>query len=341
MGNTLGNLGRYDDARRHLMRCLELCQGQETRETEGNAHNYLCQLDYMQGYLIRGLEHGEAAVACMRAAGNPARMAWVLGFRLLILCDLKRPDEYEKYMKEFEEWIERSSNDRIRCVFLLRESMNCGLTGRYEEEVKVALKGVDLAGKIGEGIVSPFLLGYAGHGALHAGRPEYALQLLRRGESEAKKIGHPLGLAVVRIFLAETLLRSGRTEEAKEHVEAALLFCRTLDLGKLLELALEINAEILAQYEPPDRTRIEDMMNQAAALVKRSESTWYRIFHLMAGAKIESKLNRTEIARMRLLEARELYREMGLKDGTGELKAIEEELHKVCLPGKPISAMEE
>ena len=78
MGNTLGNLGRYDDARSHLFRSLELSQTSGNKETEGNAHNYLSQLDNMQGYFERALDHAEASVRCLQDIVNPARLAWAL-----------------------------------------------------------------------------------------------------------------------------------------------------------------------------------------------------------------------------------------------------------------------
>ncbi|MFH1629476.1 MAG: hypothetical protein ABIE47_12240 [Pseudomonadota bacterium] len=75
-----------------------------------------------------------------------------------------------------------------------------------------------------------------------------------------------------------------------------------------------------------DERRIEEMMDQAAELVKRSDSPWYRINHLMAHARISLKRGKIEEAIENLSEARALYREMGLEDGTGELRSIEEEL---------------
>ena len=95
MGNTFGNLGRYDDARQHLFRSLELSRESGNKETEGDAHNYLCQLDYMQGYFKRSLDHAEASVQCLREIVNPGRLTWALVTRALALSILSREEDYK------------------------------------------------------------------------------------------------------------------------------------------------------------------------------------------------------------------------------------------------------
>jgi len=168
-----------------------------------------------------------------------------------------------------------------------------------------------------------FLFCSAGHSALYAGKTGYALDLLQRGTTEGEKVGHSVGLAYIRTYLAEALLRSGRVDEAVEPAEAALLFCQALDLVPFLENALEINAEILAHRDPLEKTRIDEMMEQAASLVERGNSPWRKIQYLMARARIGLKLGMIEAARKDLAEARAIYLEMGLENGTGELRSIE------------------
>jgi len=333
MGNTFGNLGRYDDAREHLHRALELSQESGNKETEGNAHNYLSQIDYMQGFLKRALDHAEASVRCLREIESPARLAWALVTKGLILCDLKREDDYREFLEETVARVERSGNDRTRCCLLIMNCKNFINTGQYETALKTALEGVKLAEKLGEGILSIFLFHLAGKGALYAGKTDYALQLLRRGESEGKKVGHPLGLAYIRICLAEALLRSGSVEEAMEPAEAALLFCQTLDLGSVFLNAFEINAAILAHRDPLDDTRIDKMIEQAAALVERGNSPWMKIQYLINRARIGLKRGKIEDAQKDVAEARAIYLEMGLGNGTGELRLIEEALRKSTVKG--------
>ena len=333
MGNTLGNLGRYDDAREHLHRSLGLSQESGSMETEGNTHNYLSQLDYMQGYLKRALDHAEASVRCLCEIESPTRIAWALTFKGMILSDLKREVDCREVMEEARASVERTGNDRARSLLFV---LNCVIllnTGQYEAAQKSALEGLELAEKIGEGILTVFLLAHAGRGALYAGKGDFALEFLQRGEVEGKKVGHPLGLSFILLAMAETLLRLGKIEESIEPAEAALLFCQELHLGRLLQSALEVNAEILANRVPMDERRINEMMDQAAELVKRSDSPWYRIKHLMAQARISLKRGKIEEARENLSEARALYREMGLEDGTGELRSIEEALRKSTVKG--------
>jgi len=333
VGNTLGNLGRYDDARKYLHLSLELSQKSKTIETEGYAHDYLCQLDFFQGYLKRALDHSESAIRCLRETDDPTRLAWALVFKGLIFSNLKKADDWREVMDDAGASIDRSGNDRARCGLYTLKCSNCLKTGRYEEALKSALEGLELAERIGEGIQTVFVLTYAGLGALYAGESDSALRLLQRGEAEGKKVGHPLGLAYVQLALAEALLRLGKTEESVEPAEAALHFCQELDLGETFRWALEINAEILANRIPINETRIDKMMEQAAALVERADSTWDRISHLMARARINHRLGRTEAARESLSEARDFYREMGLEDGTGELRSIEEALRKSTVKG--------
>ena len=105
--------------------------------------------------------------------------------------------------------------------------------------LKTALEGVELAEKLGEGILAVFLFAVAGKTALYSAKPDYALQLLYRGESKGIKIGHPLGLAYIRIYLAEALLRSGNFENAMEPAQAALLFVRRWIWDLLSKLPLK------------------------------------------------------------------------------------------------------
>ena len=333
IGNTFGNLGRYDDAREHLHRSLELSQESRSMKTEGNAHNYLSQLDYMQGFLKRALDHAEASVRCLREIDSPTRLAWAVIFKGTILSDLKRENDCREVMKEANALVERSGNDRARSLLYIASSLSFLKTGDYEAALRSALDGLELAERIGEGIQAVFHLAHAGLGALYAGKGDFALEFLQRGEVEGKKVGHPLGLACVRLALAEALLRLGQIEESVSPAEAALKFCQKLDLGSYFQSALEVNAEILVNRIPMDETRIEEMMDQAAALVKRSDSTWYRIEHLMAQTRISLKRDQIEVARESLSEARALYRKMGLEDGTGELRSIEEALRKSPVKG--------
>jgi tetratricopeptide (TPR) repeat protein len=328
MGNNFGNMGRYDEARTHLLRALELSQRSGSKETEGNTHNYLGQLDWVQGYLRRALDHMEASVRCQREIGNPARIAWGLVMKGAVISALKGEDDRANALEEAKEWVERSGNDRARCILHLFRCMNLLDAGQYERALKKALAGLDLAEKIGEGIQTVYHLAMGGRAALYTGNHDFALSLLQRGEAEGQRVGHPLGRTWVRLVQAETLLRLGRLEEALEPAEAALRFCQDLDLGARLQTALEIYAEILANRSPMDDPRIDAMMAQAAALVQRSGSPWERIKHLMAHARISLKRGRLDRARENLSVARSLHQEMGVEGGTGELRSIEEALAK-------------
>ena len=328
LGNTFGNLGRYDDARTHLLRSLELSQKSGSEETEGDAHNYLSQLDYFQGYLKRALNHAEASVRCLRKIDNPTRLAWALIFKGEILCDLKKEDDYRDVMDETRVLIKRSGNYRAQGLFCSVNYHNFFKTGEYNAALKSTLEGLELAERVGEGILTVFFLSCAGLAALYAGKSEYALNLLQKGALEGERVGHPLGMANLRLALAEALLRLGRVEESIKPAEAALQFCQELDLGYTLQRALEINAEILANMVPMDETRIDKMMEQAVALVERSDSPWYRIKHLMAQARVDLKRNRIKVARESLNATRILYQKMGLETGTEELRSLEETLRK-------------
>ena len=122
------------------------------------------------------------------------------------------------------------------------------------------------------------------------------------------------------------MLRSGRVEESIFPIQEALAVCRQLDLGGFLQQALHINAEILANQIPMDEKKIDEMMQEATALVQRSNSRWYRIDHLLTEARINLKIRKPELSRKCISEAKSLYRELGLKNATEELLLVEEEL---------------
>ena len=326
MGNTLGNLGRYDDARSHLFRSLELSQESGNKETEGLGYSYLSQLDHVQGYFKRALSHAEASIRCFQNIMNPTRQAWVFVIKGLVLSYLKREDDYREFLEKAISQAEDSGNDRARCFLL---SNHCGsliYSGQYDAAIKISLDSLEEARRINDGILTALFFSQAGQAALYAGRTDYALELLRQGESEGIKVGHPLAQSFTRTILADALLRAGKVEEALKPVEAALVFCQALDLGPILQNALQIKALILAHCDPFDETRIEEMMEQAAALAERGDSPWMKVSHHMARARIGLKLGRILLARNALAKARTLYLEMGLEKGTGELRSVERAL---------------
>ena len=329
MGNTLGNLGRYDDARSHLFRSLELSQKSGNKETEGLGYSYLSQLDYMQGYFIRALNHAEASIRCFQNIMVPTRQAWAFVIKGLVLSYLKREDDYREFLEEAASHAENSGNDRARCFLLTIKCGNLILTGQYDAAIRISLESLELARRIDDGILTALFFSQAGQAALYAGRTDYALKLLRQGESEGIRVGHPLVQSFARIFIADALLRAGKVEEAVEPVEAALLFCQALDMGPILQSALETNARILAHRDPLDKTRIDEMMEQAAALAERGDSPWMKIQHHMARARIGLKIVRITEARKALAKARALYLKIGLEKGTWELRSIETALEEV------------
>ena len=331
MGNTLGNLGRYDEARKHLFCSLKLSQASGNKETEGNAHNYLCQLDHMQGYFERALGHAESSVQCLKECDNPSRLAWALVFKGHSLVYLIRENECKEFLEGAASWVKRSRHDRARCALIAIDCLMHIRSGRYEAAEKVALEGTELAKRIGESILAKVLLSEFGRALLSAGKTDEALEVFQQGESECKKLGHPLVLAMTRIGLAQALLRLGRGEEAAAPAEAALHFCQALDLGPQFQLALEINAEILADCDPLEETRIDKMIKHAGALAERGNSPWMKIYHLLTRARIGLKRGRIEDARKNAAEARALCLEMGLENGTGALWSIETALKEADL----------
>jgi class 3 adenylate cyclase/tetratricopeptide (TPR) repeat protein len=329
MGHTLGNLGRYDDARGYLKQSLELSQKARNTEIEGSAHDYLGQLDFFQAYLKRAVEHMEAAIKCQAEVGNPSRLPWSYAFKALIFCNLKGVDEWAPVMEEAENMIKNSGIDRAGCLLYAINFQNAMKTGQYEDALNYALAGFRLAEKIGEGIQIPFLLAYAAIGALHTGQVETAYQLAQEGETASDKVGHPLAQILTRNTKALILLRSGGIKESMAPARASLELCRQLELGPFLMQALEINAEILASQTPPDKKQIIELMEHAAMLVERSESPWFRKDYLLAKTRIHMKLKRFEEAGKCLAQIQALYRAMNLENGTEELRTVAQELAEV------------
>jgi len=320
MGHTLGNLGRYDDARVDLKQSLELARTARNIEIEGSAHDYLAQLDFFQAYLGSAFEHVEAAIQCQAETGNQTRLSWSYGFKALIYSSLKAADEWPAVLEEAASLIDKAGNDRAKCLLYSVRFLNAMRTGQYEESLQYALNGLQLAQKIGEGIQIPFLLAYASLGALHAGQDRYAFQLAQEGEAAGEKVGHPLGQIIAHNAKARVLLRSGRIKESMATARVALELCRQLQLGLFLMQTLELQAEILADLIPPDKKQIMAVMEEAAALVERSASPWFRLDYLMAKIRIHLKLKSVEEAGKCLAKIRSLYRTMNLENGTEELR---------------------
>jgi|GEM_PF-976152 len=326
MGNTLGNLGRYNEAREHLFLSLKLAQDSGDKETEGNAHNYLCQLDYAQGQMKRGMVHADAAIRCLLEVGVPDRIAWAFLFKRAIIGESRPVNEWQDIVKQTMDWVERSQNDRARCLVHALNSRELLQQGEYENASIVAMDGLRLAESIGEGIQAVFLLAHAGLGALYSGDGDTALELLEKGKRIGEEIGHPWGMAYICTALGGALLHLGKIDACSEPAEKALKLCQDVNLGVTRLLALEVNAELMASKIPVDEAQVLKMMEEALNLVESIDSPWSKIDYLMASARIYQKLGRREAARKSLSEAKALYREMGLEHGTEQLRSLEKKL---------------
>jgi hypothetical protein len=275
-----------------------------------------------------------AAIQCQAEAGEPSRLPWTYGFKALIFCNLKGADEWASVLEETENVIKNSGSDRASSLLYLIKYQNALKIGQYEDALNYALTGFRLAEKIGEGIQIPFMLAYAAIGALHSGQGEYALQLAQEGEAASDKVGHPLGQIVTRNATALILLRSGRIKESLAPARTALELCRQLELGPFLMEALEINAEILANLTPPDKKQISELMEQASALVERSESPWRQIEYLTAKIRIDMKLKSVEEPGKYLAQIQSVYRAINLENGTQELRTLAKALAELETKGK-------
>jgi hypothetical protein len=268
----------------------------------------------------------EAAVKCLHKTGNQNRLAWSFAFKALVFCDLEKTDYWQATLKEADDLIKGSGNERAMCLLYLANCRSSLDSGQYKNALNISLEGLKLAGKIGERIIKPFLLGHAALGALHSGQSEQAIELIQKGKAESEKVGHPLGYNFIQMTLAEILIRLERVEESIGPAQAVLQFFRQLDLGLYLGKALELNAEIVANRIPIDERKIDEMMDQAAAVTERSDSPWRRIYHLLSKTRINIKCNKLDAARECLAEARPLYKELGLENVTHEWLAVEKML---------------
>jgi len=154
MGHTLGNLGRYDEARSHLFRSLELAGNSGNRDTEADAYSYLSQLDYMQGYLDRALRHADASIRCSQHITDPKRLARAFVVKALPVAYLKGVSDYMVFFKEASFHVEQSGNDRARCLLLSTDWAYSIICGEYETVIVNAQDGLELARKIGDGMLT-------------------------------------------------------------------------------------------------------------------------------------------------------------------------------------------
>jgi len=334
LGHTYGNLGRYDEARKYLHSSLELSQNSGNIETQGFTHDYLGQLDFLQGYFKNGFGHMDAAIQYLKEIGDSVRLAWSVTFKTLVFCHLNEPSGWPVVIKEAEDVNIKTGNDRATCLLYITKCGNSLRIGQYKESLVISQKGLDLAEKIGEGIQIPFLMNLGALAALHTGQSDYALQLARKGEEISEKVGHPLGHSLIRITKATIMLRSGMVKDSIVPARAALEFCRQLDLGAYLCDALELNAEILSYSTPADEQQIDELLEQSKSMVERIDSPWFRIRHLLSKARVYIKLKRSAVAGDCLREVRSIYCSLGLENGTDELGAIENLLSEQAVGGE-------
>jgi len=326
LGNTYGNLGRYEDARNFLGKCLELSQKVGNDKIKGYAHNYLAQLDYLQGYLLKASQHSKLAIQCLHQIEDSSRMAWVHVFNGFAFL-LRKSDEWKEIVEKSEYWVERSGNEKIKCLLYMLKCYMAISSGRYNDALENGIEGLKLAEKIGEGIQASFLFAFAGEGAFYAGKRDLAIDFLNRGIKEGEKIGHPLGMNFLRSTFAEILLRLEKIEEAANCINQAFLFFKSLDLGLYLQSTLQIKAEILTYEIPQDEIQIDNMMEQAFHMVDRMGSPWAKLDHLIAKARIELRREKIITAQNYLAEARSLFSEIGPEKETEIFNSIENALH--------------
>jgi class 3 adenylate cyclase/tetratricopeptide (TPR) repeat protein len=327
LGNTYGNLGRYDEARNCLRKCLELSQKAGNVKIEGYVHNYLAQLDWFQGYLVRALDHNKLAIKCLHQIGDYNRLAWAHVFHGLS-CELRQIDEWKEFVEKGEYWVERTGNEKVKCLLYSLKCRMAVISGQYSAALENGLEGIKLTEKIGEGIQGSFLFAHAGLGAFYTGKSDLALDLLNQGLKKGGKIGHPLGINYLSLILAEVLLRLGKIEEATNYANQVLSFFQLLDLGLYLQSALQLNAELLTHKIPQDEEQIDSMMVQALRMVDRRASPWAKLDYFIAKARIELRRERPDTAEDYLSKARLLFSEIGPKNKTDIFCSIEKALRE-------------
>jgi len=89
---------------------------------------------------------------------------------------------------------------------------------------------------------------------------------------------------------------------------------------------LELNAEDPGEPFPEGRGADRRDDGPGGCAGREERFAWFRIRHLLARARVNLKLGRSECERENLSEAKAVYAEMGVEGGTGELRSIEEEL---------------
>ena len=237
---SLGQLGRFTDAAAHEGEAIRLAESAHRGFPVGQAYYAAASLHILEGDWTRARSLIDRAVAVLRTGNVLALLFSAVASAAWIRAQCAEPDEALARLRESEELLARQAATGIlagRGAAYHSLGRACLVLGRLDEARRLGDRAIES---------SPNHHGFAAHAlhllgdiATHSDRFD-----AERGEAyyrQALALAEPRGMrplvAHCHLGLAKVYLRTGKREQAREHLATATTMYREMDMRFWLEQA--------------------------------------------------------------------------------------------------------
>jgi tetratricopeptide (TPR) repeat protein len=245
---SLAELGRFAEAAEHEAEAIRLAEPTQHAFTVGWAHFAASMLRLLKGDWTKARSLIEHSIALARTGNVVLHLPWRVAASAWVLAQLGEPSEALNRLREGEQLLKRRAGEGI--VAHLGEAYHslgraCLLLGRLDEAQSLADRAVESsAGQPGYAAHALHLLGDI---ATHPDR--FDAESGEVHSRQALALAEPRGMrplvAHCHLGLGKLHRRSGKREQAHEHLTTAAAMYREMDMSYWVEQAtVELTAMV-------------------------------------------------------------------------------------------------
>jgi predicted ATPase len=318
---TLGILaieqGQVPEATARFEAALAIHQAEGHRRLEGIARRSLGSVDYLQGKMTAAGEHYESALAILRETGDRREIAKTLlnlgGWH----GEQGRLDEANRCSEAALAAAREVGDRRSEGIILLNLGHHCQAKGLAAAAERLFQDALSLFRDIGDRI--SLADAHLSLGALHQDQGSGAADQYQAGLKIYRGAGNRPGEALALGRLGELDLSEGRTESARERLQAALVILQEVGDAFYGGVFLGALAELQATS---DMTAARASLDQGEALLRDvGEQAALAIFLCRRG-RIEMTDGNPEAAQAALTEAEGLAQALDASEDSSVARAV-------------------
>lgn len=217
LAHTYSYLGDQEQAASNARLSIAAARRQGDAETEGKAWYVLCRDAFWSGRFSEGIEHGREALALLERGDVPwwqGQAYWVAGFHHYVLGQFEEAFDKMKWAEAIWRALQDPRLDPSWSTGYFHASL-----GDWELGIAECRGGLERAQ---DPLNTAAALGFLGYAYLEKGDLAQAIEALEESTQRLRQAGMQQLLGWFSAFLAEALLRSGRSDEAWDFAHEAL-----------------------------------------------------------------------------------------------------------------------